>query len=96
MFQAEENTETLRMKDTICWGNGKRLGVARSQGCMGRTQNQKRRGESQCDLLKKSELCLTGNREPLKNCISGIDVVTLFLLFILVCEIICFLFLRNT
>lgn len=60
-------------------GNGKRRGVARSQG-MGEDHKTKKGRRVTTGLAEQSELCLIDNREPLKSTMYGSDTVTLSLL----------------
>lgn len=64
------------MKDMKYLGNGKRLGMARSQGIWEEHKTKKGRRIT-IGLAKQSELCLAGNRELLKSSMYGSDVVTL-------------------
>lgn len=63
----------------MCLGNGKRLGIARSQGVWEEPKTKKERRVT-IRLAEESELCLTSNREPLKNSKWGSDMVMLGLL----------------
>lgn len=64
------------MKDMKYLGNGKRLGVARSQGIWEEHKTKTGRRIT-IGLAKQSELSLIGNREPLKSSMYGSDMVTL-------------------